>query len=1408
MTSFRSFCFLLALIPAGFAPALFAQESIFVSAHVTPELGQQALAECSTEMNGVATRANYPGVPTTCHIFQSNTELTNFSCNADPNNNIFTAHCSQLFTTTSGQTYVIKGTHNITLPFTSICDAFGGAFLDTLGYVSSPAPDFLESTSIAKNQFLALCLRIAPVVPPTTFSMALTHSNPLLPTSVSPKEVFLAQTQQQNFTSNKNATWTLDPSDPSTAGSISTQGPATTVTYSTPNLIDVEQTVTPKACDVNSATDCDTATIHLSPLSVTVSPVSIGVLPTHQVKFIATVTGPPIVDQGVVWSRDPAIGTIASDGSFAAPVDIQAPATVTIRATSNVDKNKTTFGTATAFVGPVTITVSGPGTILASAGAQQTYSATVISPANTDLTWTVPPQNTGTITPIPSSTQAIYSAPSPVIQTVTTSKIQACLTADTALFCGSQQITLSPPVIIASITPNTWPSGQSTPIVINGSGLGTSAPTVTMSDPLIHFTLTSITNNQIQGTVDVPPVASQEFVTLTVTSSSNPINSSATSGPISVTPVTVTVTLFPTAATLSETQQQLFNITINCKTATSSPCSIPSQFTCSIIPSRGIAASTMMGCTYQATATVTGPQPVPVQMVVRSTFNSNVSATATITLTPLNVTVAPTTASVNGGLTQKFTATVTGAPPSNTGVTWSLVRLQPGDPAPVGVVDQTGLYTAPNPVIVAQTFAVQACTVADTNVCGQSQVSLVPVSVTVSPLTVSLSPGGTQQFTTVVLGTSNTAVTWSLVPSIGTIRTTGLYTAPSVNTVQQTVTVRACTVAAPNPCNTATVTLLAAGAPVASLSPNPLVFNEEDVGRTSTGTITLTNTGTVPLLFSGASIPDDPADFAQTNNCPASLAAAASCTFTVVFAPTKTGPLSATLKVTDNALGGFQTVGLTGSGRQIFLSPTSLSFPYQTVGTPSAAQVVTLHNVSSTPLSNIAVCANAGCSGSGEFMQTNNCGTSLPANGSCTISVIFQPISEFLRSGTLTVTDSAATSPQTAALSGLGQFPPAVVSNLSPAQVTAGSSSFTLLVNGSNFQPGISTVSVNGVARAATFVSPTQMKLAITSAEVTTAGQLTITASNPTPGGGSGTGLLSITNNLIPLISNILPARVIAGFQSPVKLIVNGSFFAPDSIVQINGSNRITSFISSTQLTATLPISDFAAVGFPTITVTSPSAAPTATSINLAVFKYGDVSFNGSVDTVDLVTVSNTLAGNITLADSTPGDLNLDASLTISDLITLSNFLAGNIHLLPVIPDGSAYLFNAGAPVAANPITFGGQIVGTASDLLPIALTNGGPNTTLSITNVTVTGDFVQTNSCISLAPNQSCTVFLKYVPTAAGAASGLLTVQDNSLNSPHTAVITGLGIDGGDGVVFGPPPPPPPDVPVFDIQKKPLNPN
>jgi RHS repeat-associated protein len=168
-------------------------------------------------------------------------------------------------------------------------------------------------------------------------------------------------------------------------------------------------------------------------------------------------------------------------------------------------------------------------------------------------------------------------------------------------------------------------------------------------------------------------------------------------------------------------------------------------------------------------------------------------------LSPEDVTISPTSATLYGSQTQQFTATLLNGCGSS--VTWSI------NPAGMGTISASGLYTAPATIATPETVTVTATSQAAS---ASATVNLLPpVAVTVSPASVTLSDGSQQQqFTASVANAANSAVTWSISPSgTGTIDATGIYTAPATIPAQQTVTVTAISQADPTKSASATITL-------------------------------------------------------------------------------------------------------------------------------------------------------------------------------------------------------------------------------------------------------------------------------------------------------------------------------------------------------------------------------------------------------------------------------------------------------------------------------------------------------------------------------------------------------------------------------------------------------------------------
>src|SRR5262249_15243696 len=97
------------------------------------------------------------------------------------------------------------------------------------------------------------------------------------------------------------------------------------------------------------------------------------------------------------------------------------------------------------------------------------------------------------------------------------------------------------------------------------------------------------------------------------------------------------------------------------------------------------------------------------------------------------------------------------------------------------------------------------------------------------------------------------------------------------------------------------------------------------------------------------------------------------------------------------------------SSATLSTNPSSLTFGSQGLNTTSPAQAVTVTNTGTAA----AALSNVGTSG--DFSQTNNCGTALAAGASCTVNVTFRPIASGNRTGNLTITSNATNSPSTVA---------------------------------------------------------------------------------------------------------------------------------------------------------------------------------------------------------------------------------------------------------------------------------------------------------------------------------------------------------------------------------------------------------
>jgi hypothetical protein len=303
--------------------------------------------------------------------------------------------------------------------------------------------------------------------------------------------------------------------------------------------------------------------------------------------------------------------------------------------------------------------------------------------------------------------------------------------------------------------------------------------------------------------------------------------------------------------------------------------------------------------------------------------------------------------------------------------------------------------------------------------------------------------------------------------------------------------------------------------PAVQFSSASLSFGPEPVGTTSPSqSVTLTNVGLANLTLSGISITGvNASDFAETNSCATSFAPNANCQIAITFTPTAGGTRYATLSVTDNSPGSPQVVYLTGTSptAAVTLTPMSITFPSQYVGTSGLPQTVTLTNSGTASLTISSVTT----SGS-DFGTLSACGTSVSPGSSCSIGVFFDPTTTGIRSGSLTVTDNSVPSTQTVSLSGTGQDFSMAPSGSSSATISAGQTATYMvsLTPAGGFNqavalscvgaPSLSSCSFSSSSVTLNGSSPTSFEVTIT-----TAGS-SARLSGPFNGHRSSTGLLAI----------------------------------------------------------------------------------------------------------------------------------------------------------------------------------------------------------------------------------------------------------------------------------------------------------
>lgn len=531
---------------------------------------------------------------------------------------------------------------------------------------------------------------------------------------------------------------------------------------------------------------------------------------------------------------------------------------------------------------------------------------------------------------------------------------------------------------------------------------------------------------------------------------------------------------------------------------------------------------------------------------------------------------------------------------------------------------------------------------------GETAVSKPVVTVAVSPASVTLDPGGKQQFTATVSNAVNTSVAWSVQEGTngGTIDGAGLYTAPSAG---GTFHVIATSMADTSKSTTGTVTVR---------PPNPVPtltsLSPASVQTGAAGTLTVTGTNfiaTSVIRWNGADRTTTFVSSTQlTTVMSASDVANAATVAITVFNAAPGGGLSGASSLTIAGPPMPAIAALSPSSRQIglpafTLSVTGSNFASGSIVRWNGSDRATTY-VSSTQLQAAITTADAASAGVVTITVFNpdaggGAVTSLPVSFSVTNPVPYiaslMPSSATVGSSgftlivngsdfvagsvvrwnatdrpttfansTLLSTNIAASDVATAATALVTVFNPGpgggtspsvaltiaapkpvpAITSLTPASVFAGSAGITVAIDGTGFTPN-SIVERNSVGINSTYVGSTRLTFALSATDVSDGGVLSFTVFNPAPGGGLSAPATFTINNPAPVVTALTPSNAIAG-DAPIVVSVNGSGFTKSSVVQWNGTPRTTSWTSSSVLTATVSTADLVAAGTAQISVASP----------------------------------------------------------------------------------------------------------------------------------------------------------------------------------------------------------------------------
>jgi pimeloyl-ACP methyl ester carboxylesterase len=502
-----------------------------------------------------------------------------------------------------------------------------------------------------------------------------------------------------------------------------------------------------------------------------------------------------------------------------------------------------------------------------------------------------------------------------------------------------------------------------------------------------------------------------------------------TQATLMVPPADIVVSVAPSTATVQAGNKMQFMANV---TGDSLNKGVTWTVTCSSAPCGTISpTATASGAATTYTAPDTAPAvDLAVTIMATSAAKKSASSSASITVpgtaSSIAVSVTQSASTVPIGTTAQITATVTGDP-ADKGVTWSLSC----SPAPCGTVSPS-----PTPSGVATTYTapaafppgdlsvtITATSIANSTVSNSVGITVPGTTVSVTQSTDAVQASGTAQLTASVTNDpKNEGVTWSVSCSSGPCGSVSpvntpsgaatTYTAPSIPPSDDLDVSITATSAFNNLVSSpADITVLAVTislTPVSALLPQNI--SQQFAGTVGNdpahkgATWTLTQNGADCSPACGTFAPSDTlSGSATTYTAPKAVPANPAATLTATSKEDAAKSVSAALTI---------------SAGTVELVPASVNFGPVVVNVSSSPHPITLTNTGNSPLSISGITMTG--ANPGDFSESNNCGNSVAAGNSCTLTLTFKPKTQGPRRASLSIADDSVDSPQQVSLSGSG----------------------------------------------------------------------------------------------------------------------------------------------------------------------------------------------------------------------------------------------------------------------------------------------------------------------------------------------------------------------------------------------------